>query len=41
MNDIDRIPTLAELEAAARRYEHIGAVTDPSRRADAAEQALR
>ena len=32
MTDTDRIPTLAELEAAARPYEHIDAIKDPYRR---------
>ncbi len=40
MTDTERAPTLAELEAAARPYEYIAAITDPHRRADAAEQAL-
>ena len=40
MTDTDRTPALAELEAAARPYEYIAAITDPHRRADTAEQAL-
>ena len=40
MTDTDRTPTLAELEAAARPYEYIRAITDPYHRGQAAEQAL-
>ena len=40
MTDTDRTPTLAELEAAARPYEHLDAIKNPDRRGQAAEQAL-
>ena len=40
MPDADRTPTLAELEAAARPYEHIDMIKDPYHRGQAAEQAL-
>jgi hypothetical protein len=40
MTDTDRTPPLAELEAAARPYEHIRAITDPALRATTAQQAL-